>query len=142
MHEEFKKIMSFFSLSPEEKVKHLDDVFHNSIEFFEHFKKTLHSGTPEEKSAFMKEVMELQEKLKLETEKMCKETGLSEDELKEFSQQKENFSEEEWRSIQSAKQKFEEQAEELTSIIPQPQKPQESSKKEGKKTVKKKWVKS
>ncbi|MEI8301210.1 MAG: hypothetical protein WCG10_06360 [Chlamydiota bacterium] len=143
MHEEFKKIMDFFSLAPEEKSKHLEEVFQNSIEFFDKFKKTLQTGTPEEKSAIMKEVMELQEKLQSETTKMCAETGLSEDELKEYSHDKKHFSEDEWKSIQSAKQKFEQQAEELASVLPVPKKKEEDAS-AAKKTpkAKKKWVKS
>jgi hypothetical protein len=143
MHEEFKKIMNFFSLAPEEKSKHLEEVFQNSIEFFDKFKKTLQTGTPEEKSAIMKEVVELQEKLQSETTKMCSETGLSEDELKEYSHDKKHFSEDEWKSIQSAKKKFEQQAEELASVLPVANKKEttQSGEKKAPKQ-KKKWMKS
>jgi hypothetical protein len=143
MHEEFKNIMNFFSLAPEEKSKHLEEVFQNSIEFFDKFKKTLQTGTPEEKSAIMKEVVELQEKLQSETARMCAETGFSEDQLKEYSNDKKHFSEDEWKSIQSAKVKFEQQAEELGSILPVPNKKEiaPSGEKKAPKQ-KKKWVKS
>jgi hypothetical protein len=147
MHEEFKKIMAFFSLDPEQKAGELEDVFKNSIEFFDKFKYILENGTPEEKNEIMNEVMQLQQKLQQETEKMCSETGLSEDQLKEYAQSKDNFSDEEWESIQSAKKKLEEQAEELSSVLPTGKKSSadKSADKKGKTTTspkKKKWVKS
>jgi thioester reductase-like protein len=146
MHEEFKKIMSFFSLNPEQKAGQLDDVFQSSIGFFERFKHILEHGTPTEKNEMMQEVMQLQEKLKEETQKMCEQTGLSEEQLKEYAQKQEFFSDEEWKSIQSAKAKLEQQAEELSSVLPsKPVKKKEGAeKKEKGKTgavkKKKKWV--
>lgn len=144
MHDEFRKIMSFFSLDADQKAEELDGVFKSSIEFFDKFKYVLENGTPEEKNEIMNEVMQLQEKLQQETEKMCSETGLSEDQLKEYAQSKDNFSDEEWESIQSAKSKLEQQAEELASVLPAPKK-KASSEKKGKPPgapKKKKWVKS
>lgn len=142
MHDEFRKIMSFFSLDPEQKAGQLDSVFKSSIDFFDKFKDTLENGTPEEKNEIMKEVMQLQEKLQEETEKMCEQTGLSEEQLKEYAQSKDNFSDEEWESIQAAKSKLEQQAEELSEILPAKKK-EGSSEKKGKpkgSVKKKKWT--
>ena len=144
MHDEFRKIMSFFSLSPDQKADELDGVFKSSIEFFDKFKYILENGTPEEKNEIMNEVMQLQEKLQQETEKMCSETGLSEEQLKEYAQSKDNFSDEEWESIQAAKTKLESQAEELSAVLPAAKK-KEPSERKGKAPgapKKKKWVKS
>lgn len=144
MHEEFKKIMAFFSLEPDQKVGELESVFKHSIEFFDKFKYVLENGTPEEKNEIMNEVMQLQQKLQQETEKMCSETGLSEEQLKEYAQTKDNFSDEEWESIQSAKAKLEQQAEDLSSVLPTARKkePAEKKSKTSSTSKKKKWVKS
>lgn len=143
MDNEFKKIMSFFSLDQSQKAEHLDEVFENSVHFFEKFKQILESGTTDEKEAIMNQVVELQKKLQQETERMCHETGLSESELKDFAQDKENFSEQEWNSIQSARQKLEKQADSLSEILP----PKNKEEREGEKKTsiapkKKKWMKS
>lgn len=143
MNDEFRKIMSFFSLDQSEKAEHLDEVFENSVNFFERFKEILESGTPEEKEAIMNQVVELQKKLQQETERMCHETGLSESELKDFAQDKENFSEEEWNSIQSARKKLEKQADALSEILPAKKKDaHEGEKKPSTAPKKKKWMKS
>jgi len=145
MHEEFRKIMSFFSLEPEQKVHELENVFQNSIEFFEKFKHILSHGTPEEKAEIMNEIMQLQEKLQQETHKMCEDTGLSEEQLKEYAQNQDNFSDEEWASIQQAKQQLEQQAEELSAILPSKKKKAPGEDKKPKAPTgpkKKKWVKS
>lgn len=118
MHEEFKRIMAFFSMNSDDKPGRLEDVFHDSIEFFEKFKDILQHGTPEEKAEIMKEMTELQQKLQEETERMCHDTGLSEEQLRNFAQNRDNFSDEEWHSIQQAKAKLERQAEELSDILP------------------------
>lgn len=145
MHEEFKKIMAFFSLEPDQKVNELDDVFKNSIEFFDKFKHILETGTPEEKAEIMNEIMQLQEKLQQETEKMCSATGLTEGQLKAYAQNQDNFSNEEWASIQEAKQQLERQAEELAEVLPIKRKPSSGQEKKSKGAPgvkKKKWVKS
>ena len=143
MHDELRKIMSFFSLDPKEKSEHLEEVFQDSIEFFEKFKDVLEKGTPEEKEKMLGEVMMLQEKLQQETQRMCEETGLSEGELKEYAQNKENFSDEEWKSIQSARHKLENQAEEISSAMPgKKEKEPAKEKKTTTASKKSKWMKS
>lgn len=142
MHEEFKKIMQFFSLDQEKKAEHLDEVFSNSIEFFEKFKHVLEHGSPQEKQEMMNEVMQLQEKLKEETERMCHETGLSESELKNFAQNRANFSSEEWSSIENARGKLEKQAEALSEVLPSKKVEEEKEKKGAPKPKKSKWMKS
>jgi hypothetical protein len=146
MHEEFRKIMAFFSLDPDQKIGALDNVFKQSIAFFDKFKHILENGTTEEKQEIMNEIMQLQEKLQQETEKMCSQTGLSEEQLKEYAQNQDNFSNEEWTSIQEAKKKLEEQADELSAILPSRKKKESGGKEKKAKTApgtkKKKWVKS
>ena len=144
MSEEFRKIMAFFSMDPEKKAGELEHVFENSIEIFEHFKEILQHGSPEQKQEVLNQVMQLQEKLQQETQRMCEETGVSENQLKEFAENKENFSEEEWNAIQSAKKKLNTQAEELSAIVPSKKtEAKGSSKKAPSSGVKKnKWMKS
>ncbi|MCH9631174.1 MAG: hypothetical protein S4CHLAM37_11930 [Chlamydiia bacterium] len=118
MDNEFDKIMEFFSLNPEDKAVKLEDIFEDSIEFFNKFQYVLENGTEEEKAEILGKVMELQEKLQEETEKMCTDSGLSEEELKEFANDKENFTEEEWETIAQAKSKLDDQADQISKHLP------------------------
>jgi hypothetical protein len=143
MSDEFRKIMAFFSMDPEKKAHELERVFENSIEFFEHFKEVLQNGTPEQKQEVLNQVMQLQDKLQQETQRMCEETGYSEAQLKDFAENKENFSEEEWESIQAAKKKLNSQAEELSILVPGKKEESKGAHKKGSTPVKKnKWMKS
>jgi hypothetical protein len=143
MTDEFKKIMAFFSMDPEKKAHELEHVFENSIEFFEKFKEILQHGTPEQKQEVLNQVMQLQVKLQQETARMCEETGFSEEQLKEFAENKENFSTEEWGAIQAAKKKLNVQAEEISAIVPGNKSEGKGASKKGSSAVKKnKWMKS
>jgi hypothetical protein len=147
MHEELKRIMKFFELDAENKAEHLQDVFKDTVEFFNRFKHTLEEGTAEEKKEIIDEVLSLQEKLQLQTDQMCESMEMSEEELKMFAENPENFTEEEWQTIQDAKVKLEGQASEIDGIInfnkPKKQSQNSPSKKKGSKKGKgKKWVKS
>ncbi len=143
MTDEFKKIMAFFSMDPEKKAGELEHVFEYSIEFFEHFKETLQHGTPEQKQEMLNQVTQLNEKLQQETARMCEETGFSESQLKEFAENQENFSEEEWSAIQTAKKKLNTQADELSELVPGKKSEGKSSGKKAAVGAKKnKWMKS
>lgn len=143
MSDEFRKIMAFFSMDPEKKAGELEHVFEYSIDFFEHFKETLQHGTPEQKQEMLNQVMQLNEKLQQETARMCEETGFSETQLKEFAENKENFSEEEWSAIQMAKKKLNNQADELSHLVPSKKSEGKSPSKKGAAGPKKnKWMKS
>lgn len=143
MHEELKRIMEFFDLDTDQKTEHLGDVFKDTVEFFNRFKHVLEKGSAEEKKAMIEEVLKLQEKLELETNEMCDTMEMNEDELKEFSENPENFSEEEWQTIQEAKQRLESQASEIEDVIgfDQAKEPKKAKSKKSR-SKSKKWMKS
>ncbi|MCH9614289.1 MAG: hypothetical protein SP1CHLAM54_17530 [Chlamydiia bacterium] len=149
MSGEFEKIMGFFDLSMKEKATRLEDVFEESIEFFEKFKYLLENGSPEEKRQIFAQINKLQSRLQKESEDMQKVTGLNEQQLKEFSLNPDNFNEDEWGIISSAKKKLETQADEINVIVKGPEAAAEEKKKAakkkkstGKKKKRKDWVKS
>ena len=84
MSDEFKKIMEFFSMDPEEKASNLNDVFDDSIAFFEKFKYIIEKGTPEQKKEMIEHAATLQNKLQSETSRICEATGLTAEELEAF----------------------------------------------------------
>lgn len=148
MSDEFKKIMEFFSMDPEEKASHLNDVFDDSIAFFEKFKYIIEKGTPEQKKEMIEHAAALQNKLQSETSRICETTGLTEEELEAFSTDPNNFSEDQWSSIQNAKTEIEQQATDIASLInlkkpeSKDHKPPPPKKGKGPKTKRTGWVRS
>ncbi|MEM8727955.1 MAG: hypothetical protein AAGE99_04520 [Chlamydiota bacterium] len=108
MEDEFDRIMEFFNLGAEEKERRLQEVFEDSVEYFERFKHVMMNGTPEEKQEAVKKVMILRRKIEEETKRVCDETGLTPEQLAAYSNDPKNFSQEQWNAIEGAKKKLEE----------------------------------
>ncbi len=108
MEDEFDRIMEFFNLSAEEKERRLQEVFEDSVEYFERFKYVMMNGTPEEKKEAVKKVMILKRKIEEETKRVCDKTGLTPEQLAAYSNDPKNFSQEQWNAIEGAKKKLEE----------------------------------
>ncbi|MCP5506477.1 MAG: hypothetical protein H7A38_06310 [Chlamydiales bacterium] len=145
MEDEFDRIMEFFNLSPEEKEGRLQEVFEDSVEYFERFKYVMMNGTPEEKKEAVKKVMILKKKIEEETKRVCEKTGLTPQQLAAYSSDPKNFSPDQWNAIEGAKKKLEEGVGELKKQV-QGQKPAEKSKEEEgskkKKKPPKNWIQS
>jgi len=108
MQDEFDRIMAFFDLSPEEKETRLKEVFDDSVEYFERFKYVMLNGTPEEKKDAVQKVMILKKKIDEETQRVCKKTGMTPEQLAAYSNDPKNFSKEQWQAIKGAKEKLDE----------------------------------
>ena len=117
MPDEFDRIMEFFNLPPKEKEAHLQNVFEDSVEYFERFKHILLNGTPEEKKIAMERVAILKRKIEEETKQICEKTGLSEEQLSQYSNNSKNFTDEQWHAIESAKEKLEEGVSEVKKMV-------------------------
>ena len=117
MPDEFDRIMEFFSLPPKEKEAHLQTVFEDSVEYFERFKHILLHGTPEEKQKAMERVAILKRKIEEETKQICEKTGLTEEQLSQYSNNSKNFTDEQWHAIESAKEKLEEGVSEVKKMV-------------------------
>lgn len=145
MEDEFDRIMEFFNLSSEEKEGRLQEVFEDSVEYFERFKYVMMNGTPEEKKEAVKKVMILKKKIEEETKRVCEKTGLTPQQLAAYSSDPKNFSSEQWNAIEGAKKKLEEGVGELKKQV-KGQKPAEKSKEEEgskkKKKPPKNWIQS
>ena len=103
---EYERIMEFFNLSPEEKEERLQEVFEDSVEYFERFKHIMMNGTPEEKKEAVERVMSMKKRIEDETKKICDKTGMSEEQLAQFSNDPKNFSPGQWEAIEKAKKKL------------------------------------
>jgi len=117
MPDEYERIMGFFNLSPEEKEEKLHEVFEDSVEYFERFKHIMVTGTPEEKKQAVERVMNLKKRIEEETKTICERTGMSEEQLSQFSNDPKNFSSDQWESIRSAKSKLEQGVGEIKQVV-------------------------
>ena len=145
MADEFERIMAFFSMSPEEKELHLQDVFEDSVEYFERFKYTMVHGTPEEKKEAVQKVMVMKKRIEAETKKICERTGMSEEQLATYAKNPKNFSPDQWETIADAKKKLEEGVGEVRKSAGLPQEPGSDGNKKPKKRKKpkpKNWIQS
>ena len=142
MEDEFDRIMAFFSLSPEEKESRLQEVFEDSVEYFERFKHIMVNGTPEEKKKAVEKVMILKKRIEEETKRICEKTGMTEEQLAQYSSNPKNFTGEQWNAIEGAKKKLESGVGEIRKIVrgeaPAPENKAQAPKKEGEEKGKKK----
>ena len=113
MEDELDRIISYFSLSPEEKEKKLETVFSDSVEYFARFRHIMENGTPEEKKKAAEKVMLLKQTIEQETEKVAEKTGMNMDQLTEYANNPENYSEKQWELIQKAKSQLAKDAAEV-----------------------------
>ena len=117
MDDEFDKIMEFFDLSPEEREGRMNEVFEDSVEYFERFKYIMLNGTKEEKQEAVKKVMMLKKKIEDETQRVCEKTGMTPEQLAAYSNNPKNFSPEQWESIQGAKKKLDEGVGDIKKMV-------------------------
>jgi hypothetical protein len=144
--EEYKRIFDYFELSTDEKANKLGEVFEDSIEFFQRFRHVLKTGSPEEKASMLKLVHELKDKIQSEVGQICKDTGLTQEQLETASVDPNLYTEEQWEIIQDSKAKIEEQSRLISDYVRTEEGPGASLRpkaERGKKPKKKKkWVKS
>ena len=103
MEDELDRIIGYFSLSTEEKEEKLENVFSDSVEYFARFRHIMENGTPEEKKKASEKVMLLKQIIEQETQKVAEKTGMNMDQLTEYANNPENYSEKQWELIQKAK---------------------------------------
>ncbi len=142
MHDEFDRIMAFFSLSPEEKEERLHEIFEDTVDYFDRFKHIMLNGTPEEKEEAVKKMGMIKSKIEAETKAISEKTGLSEEELQKQAMKKENFSDSQWDTITDAKKKIGKGLEELTSNDEGNKLGESSAPRKRKARKPKKWIQS
>ena len=104
MEDEFDQLMEFFASEGDEKEKDLEDVFSQSMEFFEKFKHILATGTEEEKITVRKKMDSLRAKIKEENKKHREKIGLSKEEISQLTDDTKNFTTKQWEIIQKTQE--------------------------------------
>ncbi len=107
LEELFKNISH---LSPEQ----VEDVVHQFVKVFEQLVTQMQTGSEKDKEEAFAQAESLRNTLEAQAEKILEQSGFSYKEIQEYASNKENFSEEEWKSMQAAKKELEEYQNHLT----------------------------
>ncbi|NGX30794.1 MAG: hypothetical protein K940chlam8_00145 [Chlamydiae bacterium] len=126
--------------SKDTDVLHLEETVHELIKIFMQIKDQLESDDLEVRKEAVKNLNLLQKKLKEQADFAVKETGLSQDELKEYMNTSKNFSEDEWKAIQEAQKELKDYEKQLVQPSSSPVKQEKKDKKGKKGPPKSKWI--
>jgi hypothetical protein len=117
MEENYKRLLDLLSQDAISKSANLDEVVREAYQFFEGVKQVFQTGTPEEKQEMIRLMREVYTKLATQSQKITDKTGMSEEELLNFSENPNNFSPEQWRLMQEVKKKMSESGRQISTII-------------------------
>lgn len=95
----------------------LPSLFKDSLMLFERLKNELTTCKPEEKQNIIAMLAELQQFISSETRKIAEKSGMTEDQLARFAENPDNFSPEQWKSMQTVKEQLSKRGAELKKII-------------------------
>src|SRR3990167_9262737 len=103
---EFDRIMSLFSDCAEGRPVAVEEVFREALNFFEQVNLTLKEGPPEEKRQALQMMGEMYRKMIETSQKLVTQTGLNPEQLSGFTENPANFSPEQWKAMQGAKERM------------------------------------
>lgn len=113
--EEFSEIVEFFNTGEEINLGKFKAALEEAIKFSEKLKDKIIHGTQEEKEELKDFLQEMQTKIEDEKNKLFQKIGISEEELKAYIGNKDNFSETEWSAMQEMKSYIKENVESITN---------------------------
>lgn len=150
LRDEFNRLVKLFHEGAEGKQPvNLEEIFRSSLEFFEHLKAQIQTGTPDEKKEALMMMAELYNQMTAETKHITERSGLSEEQLVSFAENPGNFSPEQWRSIQESRDRITKAGQDLAKVIqmlaqvaPPAPKEQKEKKHPPKKSKKSEWLRS
>ncbi|MEN9344147.1 MAG: hypothetical protein RLZZ453_934 [Chlamydiota bacterium] len=113
LQEEFDRLMALFKAAAEGKISNVEEVFKESLAFFEKLKTSVAQGSAEDKLEAIKMMTKMYEQMMQETKAIAKKTGMTEEELAEIAKNPANFSKEQWEKFESSKGKMEHLGEDI-----------------------------
>ncbi len=117
LKDEFQRLINLFREGAEGKPIKLDEVFSQSLQFFEHLKVQIQKGTPEEKREALVMMTEMYKEMIEETKKITQQSGMTEEQLLTFAENPGNFTPEQWEAIQSSKDRVFKAGTELAKVV-------------------------
>ena len=107
--------MQLFQAAADGKSVNLEEVFKQSITFFEHLKQKMAKGTPEEKLQAIHLMTQMYQRMQSESGKIAKHAGMSEEELAEYAKNPANFTPEQWEHFQDSQSQLKHLGEDIVS---------------------------
>ncbi len=106
LKDEFNRLMKLFHEASEGKSINLEEVFSQSLQFFEHLKDQIAHGSLEDKKAAMQMMSDMYTQMIAESKRISERSGMSEEQLVSFAENPANFTPEQWKAIQASKEKI------------------------------------
>jgi hypothetical protein len=101
----FDNLMKIFH-SEEGKPLDVKALFSECLILFEELKEEMKDASPEERQDMMRLVGEMYKQILTETQKICQNSGMSEEQLIAFTENPSNFTSEQWGVIQDSRMKI------------------------------------
>lgn len=99
---DFHHLRALLEETKNSDIIHLDKTVHNIIGFFIRIQDRLASEDKNERTEALKDLEILHSELEKHSQAACKKAGMSEEELKDYMHNKENFTPEEWEVLRRA----------------------------------------
>ncbi len=116
LKEELPNFLDFFDQEDDVKVEKFEEAINEAMKFSEIMQDKAANGSEEEKKQIQEYLDDMRAKLEEEKNKLFEKIGISQEELKAFIENKDNFTEEEWQSMQQVKQYVKDQAEDALKV--------------------------
>lgn len=136
LQDEFDRLIELFQAASDGKDVDLEEVFRQSVGFFEHLKERIAKGTPEEKLQAIHLMTQMYQKMQAETGKIAKNSGMSEQQLMDYAKNPSNFSPEQWENFQASQSQLKHLGEDIVSEMKRSAIPSASKAESPKKTSK------
>ncbi len=118
IRDEFSKLMSKFKRSVDSQSSpNLPELFKDSLLLFEKLKELLSTCSEEEKKEILKLMAEMHEFLASSTKRLASQTGLSEEQMLLFAENPDNFTPEQWKTLELIRKRFTKTAGEMAELL-------------------------
>lgn len=143
LKEECQQLSDLFRRAAEGQSIDLQQVFAQSLQFFERLKVELKEADPQRRQEAMAMLMEIYQHMIRDTKLICEASGMTEEQLVAFAENPTNFSPEQWTSIQESREKISHAGEDLAKALEQLSNLQEKKPHNPSKKIKKSdWMRS
>jgi len=117
LKDEFNRLSQLFHGAAEGKEVNLEEVFKESLQFFEHLKEQIAKGSPEDKMQAIQMMTQMYQQMMAETKRITEKSGMTEAQLTAFAENPANFSKEQWASLQASRQQIQNVGENIAKVI-------------------------
>jgi hypothetical protein len=117
IQEEFSRLIFMYQEAAEGKGASVQEIFQKSLDFIELMKKELTTGDEEDQQAAVRMIKELYQHMRNHTKIMCDKAGITQEQFFANSENAANFSPDQWRKVQEAKQQLAKAGDDLVKLL-------------------------